>query len=120
MPTCGSLAARLALLDTQPDTVIHGDLFGGNILVDDVSRPVAVLDFGFITTAGDPRFDAAVTASIMNMYGPHAESITQDLTARIARDLCYSPDVLCIYQAAYAAASNASPPTEATDTLPGA
>jgi aminoglycoside phosphotransferase (APT) family kinase protein len=101
-----ALLERLALLDTRPETVIHGDLFGGNILVDDLSRPVAVLDFGFFTTAGDPRFDAAITASIMNMYGPHAQAITEDLTATIAQDLRYPPDVLLIYQAAYAAATS--------------
>ncbi|HUB41379.1 MAG TPA: aminoglycoside phosphotransferase family protein [Streptosporangiaceae bacterium] len=101
-----ALLDRLTLLDAQPDTVIHGDLFGGNILVDDQSRPLAVLDFGFLTTAGDPRLDAAITACVVNMYGPHAQAITQDLTARIAQDLHYSSEVLLIYQAAYAAATS--------------
>lgn len=101
-----ALLERLALLDIQPDTVIHGDLFGENILVDDLTSPVAVLDFGFLTTAGDPRFDAAITSSIMNMYGPHAQVITQDLTARIAHDLSYPPEVLLTYQGAYAVATS--------------
>jgi hypothetical protein len=101
-----ALLKRLALLDTQPDTVIHGDLFGGNILVDELNRPVAVLDFGFLTTAGDPRFDAGITAGIMNMYGPHAQAITQELTVQIAQRLCYPPEVLLSYQAAYAVATS--------------
>jgi aminoglycoside phosphotransferase (APT) family kinase protein len=106
-----ALRERLGALDSPPATVIHGDLLGQNILVDEHVRPVAVLDFGFLTTAGDPRFDAAITAGIMNMYGPHALSITQFLTARLARDLGYPPEVLLIYQAAYAAAtSNAFTP----------
>jgi hypothetical protein len=43
--------------------------------------------------------------------GPHALSITQCLTARLARDLGYAPEVLLTYQAAYAAAtSNAFTP----------
>jgi Phosphotransferase enzyme family len=106
-----ALRAHLATLGAWPDTVIHGDLLGGNILVNDQDRPLAVLDFGFLTTAGDPRFDAAITANIMNMYGPHASAITQDLTARIARDLGYPADVLLTYQAAYAVAtSNAFTP----------
>ena len=106
-----ALQKRLATLDTWPDTVIHGDLLGGNILVDEQTRPLAVLDFGFLTTAGDPRLDAAITAGIMNMYGPHALSITQDLTARFGRDLGHPAEVLLTYQAAYAVAtSNAFTP----------
>jgi aminoglycoside phosphotransferase (APT) family kinase protein len=101
-----ALRQRLAALDSWPDTVIHGDLLGQNILVNEHLRPIAVLDFGFLTTAGDPRFDTAITAGIMNMYGPHALSITQSLTARFARDLGYPPEVLLTYQAAYAAATS--------------
>jgi aminoglycoside phosphotransferase (APT) family kinase protein len=107
----GALQNRLATMSACPDTVLHGDLFGGNILVDDELRPLAVLDFGFLTTAGDPRLDAAITASIMNMYGPHAPSITRDLTARISDDLSYPAEALLIYQACYAVAtSNAFTP----------
>jgi aminoglycoside phosphotransferase (APT) family kinase protein len=101
-----ALQNRLADISAGPDTVLHGDLFGSNILVDDEVRPVAVLDFGFLTTAGDPRLDAAITACVMNMYGPHAPSITQDLTARLAHDLSYPADALLIYQACYAAATS--------------
>jgi aminoglycoside phosphotransferase (APT) family kinase protein len=101
-----ALQERLGTMDSRPDAVIHGDLFGENILVDEANLPVAVLDFGFLTTAGDPRFDAAITASVMNMYGPHALSITQGLTARFARDLGYPPEVLLTYQAAYATATS--------------
>jgi aminoglycoside phosphotransferase (APT) family kinase protein len=101
-----ALRERLTTLGAWPDTVIHGDLLGGNILVDDQDRPLAVLDFGFLTTAGDPRLDAAITANVMNMYGPHASAITQDLTARIARELGYPTDVLLAYQAAYATATS--------------
>ena len=106
-----ALLNRLATMNARPDTVLHGDLFGENILVDDQVRPLAVLDFGFLTTAGDPRLDAAITASVMNMYGPHAPSITRDLTARISDDLSYPSEVLLIYQACYAVAtSNAFTP----------
>lgn len=106
-----ALQDRLADISACPDTVLHGDLLGGNILVDDDVRPVAVLDFGFLTTAGDPRLDAAITASVMNMYGRHAPSITADLTKRLAHDLSYPADALLIYQACYAVAtSNAFTP----------
>jgi hypothetical protein len=99
------LINRLETLTTCPDTVIHGDLVPANILVDAQARPLAVLDFGFLTTAGDPRLDAAVAASIMNMYGPHAPAITEALTTRVALDLGYPADVLLVYQASYAVAT---------------
>ena len=106
-----ALRERLAAMGSGPDAAIHGDLFGANILVDEPGRPLAVLDFGFLTTAGDPRFDAAITAGIMNMYGPHALSATQDLIARIVRETGYPHEVLLTYQAAYAmATSNAFAP----------
>jgi len=99
------LMDRLETLAACPDTVIHGDLVPANILVDAQARPLAVLDFGFLTTAGDPRLDAAIAANIMNMYGPHALSITEALTAQVAHDLGYPAQVLLIYQASYAVAT---------------
>jgi len=100
------LQERLRALAACPDTVIHGDLVTGNILVDEQARPLAVLDFGFLTTAGDPRLDAAIAASVMNMYGPHAPAITDALTTQVAQDLGYPADVLLTYQAAYAVATS--------------
>jgi aminoglycoside phosphotransferase (APT) family kinase protein len=106
-----ALQERLASISQRPDAVLHGDLFGENILVDADLRPLAVLDFGFLTTAGDPQLDAAITAGLMNMYGPHALGITQQLTTRLAHDLGYPAEALLIYQACYAVAtSNAFTP----------
>lgn len=102
----GKLQERLAALPGTPDTVIHGDLVAGNILVDEQARPLAVLDFGFLTTAGNPGLDAAIAASVMNMYGPHAPAITSALTAQLAHDLGYPADVLLTYQATYAVATS--------------
>jgi hypothetical protein len=98
----GRLRSRLDAVDPVPDTVLHGDLFGQNVLVDGAGSPTAVLDFGFMTTAGDPRFDAAVTAGVMDMYGAHAAEITAALTADLADRLGYDRDVLVLYRAAYA------------------
>ena len=97
-----ALDERLAAVDPVPDTVVHGDLFGGNIHVDPAGRPVALLDFGFMTTAGDPRFDAGVTAAIVNMYGAHAQQVTTMLTTELAARLGHDPAVLVAYRAAYA------------------
>lgn len=106
-----ALQDRLATISLPRDTVLHGDLFGSNILVDADVRPLAVIDFGFLTTAGDPRLDAAISASVMNMYGTHAPSITRNLTTQLAHDLSYPIEALLIYQACYAVAtSNAFTP----------
>jgi aminoglycoside phosphotransferase (APT) family kinase protein len=111
-----ALQDRLATISPFPDSVLHGDLLGGNILVDHDLRPVAVLDFGFLTTAGDPRLDSAITASVMNMHGPHAPSITRDLTTRLARELGYATEVLLIYQACYAVATSNAFTSDGSDT----
>lgn len=97
---------RLASVDRPEPTVVHGDLLGGNILVDDALRPLAVLDFGFLSTAGDPRFDSAITASVMNTYGPHAAAITSVLTERFAAERECPVEVLLVYRAAYAIATS--------------
>jgi aminoglycoside phosphotransferase (APT) family kinase protein len=99
------LVERLAAVPPVAPTVLHGDLFGENILVDQAARPTAVLDFGFLTTGGDPRLDAGISAAIMNMYGPHAADVTTDLTARLAAALDYPPEVLVLYRAGYAVAT---------------
>ena len=88
-----------------PDTVVHGDLFGENILAGDDGRPLAVLDFGFLTTAGDPRFDAAIAACILDMYGSGALAVTRAMTGQTAAELGYPVEVLLVYQAAYAVAT---------------
>lgn len=98
----GRVQKALYSLPDAPETAIHGDLVPPNIHVDVAGLPVAVLDFGFYTTAGDPAFEAAVTAAIWDMYGPHAEEHTAELTRIFAYELGYAPATLTAYQAAYA------------------
>lgn len=92
----------LRSLPDAPVTAIHGDLVPPNIHVDATGRPVAVLDFGFFTTAGDPAFEAAVAAAVWDMYGPHAAAHTAELTRLFAHELGYAEATLETYQAAYA------------------
>ncbi|MGX5207605.1 phosphotransferase family protein [Streptomyces violaceus] len=92
----------LRSLPDAPVSAIHGDLVPPNIHIDVVGRPVAVLDFGFYTTAGDPALEAAVTAAIWDMYGPYAEEHTAELTRLFAHELGYTSAALTTYQAAYA------------------
>ncbi|CAM5276823.1 hypothetical protein SAVIM338S_00072 [Streptomyces avidinii] len=98
----GRVRKALRALPDAPVTAIHGDLVPPNIHMDTAGRPVAVLDFGFYTTAGDPAFEAAVTAAVWDMYVPHAEEHTAELTSLFAQELGYAPATLTAYQAAYA------------------
>jgi aminoglycoside phosphotransferase (APT) family kinase protein len=77
---------------------VHGDLIPANVLLDDAGGPAAVIDFGFLTTVGDPAFDTAVTASIFDMYGPGARDAEARLDARLGGD----PRRASVYRAAYA------------------
>jgi len=86
-------------------TVLHGDLIPANVLVDESVRPVAVLDFGFFTTVGDPLFDLAVTASIYDMYGSRAAASEAAIDAATARRREVPPERLVLYRAAYAVAT---------------
>ncbi len=103
------VAATVACLtepEPAPPRLIHGDLIPANILVDDATRPVATLDFGFLTTVGDSAFDAAVTASIYDMYGPRAAVNEAILDEAIVDRFGYEPRRLLIYRSAYALASS--------------
>ena len=94
-----------ALPDGGPVSVVHGDLVPPNVHVDDTGAPMAVLDFGFFSTAGDPAFEAAVAAAVWDMYGPYAERHTATLTRLFAEEFRYPPDTLVLYRRAYALAT---------------
>jgi aminoglycoside phosphotransferase (APT) family kinase protein len=90
---------------TTPEAVVHGDVFPETVLVDDDLRPVALVDYGFLSTGGDPRFDAAVAAAIFPTSVEHAAEITRRLTERFADEFGYETDDLLLYRAAYAMAT---------------
>jgi hypothetical protein len=92
--TLAGIACRGAL--------IHGDLIPANIIVDDNLRPTAVVDFGFLSTYGDSAFDAAVAASIFEMYGPAARAIEHQLDQLLLPAVGADPETFAIYRAAYA------------------
>lgn len=92
---------RLRHLPFASPSLVHGDLVPGNILVSS-GAPVGVLDFGFLSTVGDPAFDAAVTASIYDMYGPDAARTESRLDEAVSGRFDYPRARLLLYRAAYA------------------
>ncbi|MER7890176.1 aminoglycoside phosphotransferase family protein [Micromonospora sp. NPDC094482] len=107
-----ALAGRLLDVDSGRRAVIHGDLTPANVLVDTAGKPSAVLDWGFLTTEGDPAFDAAVAAAIFDMYGHEASQVEQDLLDRIEERMGYDRAAMLVYRAAYSLISaNAYDPT---------
>lgn len=97
-----STVARLTALEVARPCLVHGDLIPANVLVDADGRATGVLDFGFLTTVGDPAFDAAVTASVFDMYGPQARANESALDGAITERFGHDPGRLAVYRAAYA------------------
>jgi aminoglycoside phosphotransferase (APT) family kinase protein len=108
LPGVDGLAAaavgRLRGLVVPAPGLVHGDLIPANVLVQG-GHVSAVLDFGFLTAGGDPRFDAAVTASVFDMYGPHARASERALDSAFADRFGYDDSVLALYRGAYALAT---------------
>lgn len=115
----GPLVARLGGLDVlvaatgtalralapAPPTFVHGDLVPGNVHVDASGTVVAVLDVGFLTMLGDAAFDAAVTASVYDMYGPRHRASERVLDDALGEVLGCDPQRRGLYRAAYALAT---------------
>ena len=95
---------RLASMGSGQPGLVHGDLITANVLVDtnNPPSPTAVLDFGFLSVHGDVAFDAAVTASIAEMYGPTAREVEGALDAAFVRAFGLDAERLAVYRAAYA------------------
>ena len=95
-------SAFLRTRDSAPMGLIHGDLCGANIMIDADASPLSVFDFGFLSTVGDPAFDASISSAIFNMYGEHARKIDDQVTALFGKALNYPHEVLLGYRAVYA------------------
>lgn len=87
--------------DNKTMTLIHGDLCGVNIMVDSDKNPLSVFDFGFLSSVGDPVFDASITSAIFNMYGLYARDIDDEVTDAFVESLRLEHRVLLSYRAVY-------------------
>ncbi len=67
------VVAQLRALDVPTLGVVHGDICPENVLVAPATiTPLALLDFGFLTTSADPLFDAVLSTLLYDMYSPRA------------------------------------------------
>lgn len=82
--------------------LFHGDLGGGNLLVDEDFNVVSVLDFGFLSGSGDPRFDASITSGVFDMWSSRAQLRQHQFDVLLERDFGYEREALLIFRAAYA------------------
>lgn len=94
------MALELRSLTPGPARLIHGDLGPAHVLLED-GRPTGLLDFGYISTVGDPAFDAAIAAALQDMFGPGAAAATDALDALTAQRFGYAPEALVLYRAVY-------------------
>jgi aminoglycoside phosphotransferase (APT) family kinase protein len=101
-------------LDPATPTLIHGDLVAGNVLTSG-THATAVLDFGFMSTSGDPAFDAALAASIFDMWGPRAREVERTLDRALASAFEHDHRRYSIYRAAYALTTACCFGTELTE-----
>ena len=94
------MAAELAALEPVAPRLVHGDLGPVHVLLEG-GRPTGLLDFGYVSTVGDPAFDAAVAACLQDMFGPGADAATAAVDAVTTARFGYDPAALVLYRAAY-------------------
>ncbi len=95
--------------------VVHGDICLENILTDEAGRPLSVLDWGFLSTAGDNGFDVSTAAGFFDMYGPDARTLDDLLLRRLETRLGETRDRMLLYRAAYAIAGATAYSADGTD-----
>ncbi|HEY3558109.1 MAG TPA: phosphotransferase [Kribbella sp.] len=92
--------AALVELQVAELSVVHGDVCPPNVLMDG-ERVAAVLDWGFLSTAGDSTFEASLAAGFFDMYSPDARRLDDLLTERFV-ELGHDRARMRRYRQAYA------------------
>ncbi|MEV8378057.1 aminoglycoside phosphotransferase family protein [Kribbella sp. NPDC056861] len=96
--------AGLSVVSLDQEQIVHGDICTPNLLVDTNSSQIALLDWGFLSTAGDNTFDASTAAAFYDMYSPAARSIDDLLTDRFEA-IGHDRERMYLYRAAYSIAT---------------
>jgi aminoglycoside phosphotransferase (APT) family kinase protein len=77
------LRSRIRRLDDPPKVLAHGDYFPGNVLMDDEFNVTGVIDFGWLTVAGDTALDLASAAIFLSAVRGHQASDAEHVHARL-------------------------------------
>ena len=67
-------------------SLVHGDAYPGNVLVDDDGDVATILDFGRYSLVGDPRLDVAIAIELTEMAGGFSPEDTEFLRGLIEED----------------------------------
>ncbi|WP_344234229.1 phosphotransferase [Kribbella hippodromi] len=94
------VVSQLTALPTDDLSVVHGDVCPPNVLMDG-PQVSAVLDWGFLSTAGDNTFEASLAAGFFDMYGPDARRLDDLLLDRFVQ-LGHDRERMRLYRQAYA------------------
>jgi aminoglycoside phosphotransferase (APT) family kinase protein len=78
-----ALRERIRALPDPPKVLVHGDYFPGNVLMDDGFNVTGVIDFGWLTVAGDPAMDLASAAIFLDVVRGHRASDAERVHARL-------------------------------------
>ena len=67
-------------------SLVHGDAYPGNVLVDDDGEVATILDFGRYSLVGDPRLDVAIAIELTEMVGDFNPEDTEYLRGLTEED----------------------------------
>ena len=91
--------------DITAPSLVHGDYFPGNVMVDERGLVIAVIDFSPMTVAGDPRLDvlcALIFIEVDHGYQPgDSETVRQLIEARHGEGVLRLADVYRTYYSLY-------------------
>jgi hypothetical protein len=102
--TVHALAKRINAMQPAPKSLVHGDYFPGNVLMDSAFEVSGVIDFGPLTVIGDPALDLASAAIFLEVVRPGYLPEDSELVTRLLVDRAGPAiqDTIITYRAWYA------------------
>ncbi len=93
------------LSDVTTPSLVHGDYFPGNVMVDQRGQVIAVIDFSPMSVAGDPRLDVLCALIFVEVddgcQSGDSETVRQLIAERHREDMLRLEDVYRTYYSLY-------------------